>query len=389
LRQLQCLSFIFWDEALVEVARRLKSCLPDSDLISRPVGGSSIRRFGGDEFLVLLNGIKQFENATPIGNRILNVLSKPIQLEDQSIPIAASIGIALGSRDSGAAEELLSNASSAMSQAKTNGESRLCLFDKAVRVEAAQRLTLEADMSQGLRQGQFEVHYQPIVSLKSGVIEGFEALLRWHHPTQGLISAGHFITIAENLGKIVELGSRALKQACQQLHTWQSSHPNLAHAYISVNISTREFFDPDFANTVVRRLEETGLAANNLKLEIPESVLATDSEMCTKTLNTLHKIGVRFSLDDFGGGYSSLSYVQQFPIDTIKIDRSLIAQMKESVQSQELVKGIVEGAHGFGMSVTAKGVESQSQAAMLRDFGCETGQGMLYASPVPHSAIET
>lgn len=378
-----------WDEALVEMARRLKSCMHDSDIISRPVGGSSIRRFGGDEFIVLVHGIKQLDNATHIGNRILNVVSKPIQLDDKSIPVVASVGLAIGSRDSGAAEELLSNAASAMSQAKTKGESCLCLFDKTVRSQASQRLTLEADMSQGLRHRQFEVHYQPIVSLKSGMIEGFEALLRWHHPTQGLISAAQFITIAENLGKIVELGSGAMKEACQQLHTWQSFHPDLAHAYISVNISANQFFDPGFSKVVTRCLEDTGLAAHNLKLEIPESIFARDPDACTTILHMLYKLGVRFSLDDFGGGHSSLSYVQQFPIDTIKIDRSLIAQMKDSVQSQEVVKGIVEIAHGFGMSVTAKGVENQSQVAMLRDFGCETGQGLLYASPVPHSAIET
>jgi diguanylate cyclase (GGDEF)-like protein/PAS domain S-box-containing protein len=376
------------DELLVEVARRLESCMRTSDVVSRLNDRSTIARFGGDEFVLLLKGIKHSENAYHVASRILSVLSEPLTLRGHNVSVSASIGIAIGTYGGCDPNDLMRDADTAMYQAKSTGKSRVCMFDQAMRTLAIERLELEADLKQGLANGEFEIYYQPIVSLQSGRIEGFEALLRWQNPIRGMISPADFIPIAEETGYIVELGAWVLKQACRQLRIWQVDHPHESPLTVSVNVSSKQFADPTLMDRVADCLKETGLDARCLILEITESALMNDLDLANRALKQLHDLGVRISLDDFGTGYSSLSYLQQFPIDTIKIDRSFIQKLEASSQAEEIVRTIVALAHGLGMKVTAEGIESQSQLTKLHEITCETGQGYLYARPGPQSTID-
>jgi diguanylate cyclase (GGDEF)-like protein len=376
------------DELLIEVARRLESCMRASDVIARLNDPSTIARFGGDEFVVLLKGITKAENAYHVGERILGVLTQPLVVKGSVVSISASIGIAVGSHRSGSSDDLLRNADMAMYQAKTNGKSRLCIFDEAMQRQSVLRQALESDLKRGLNSGEFEVHYQPIVSLLSGEVQGFEALLRWRHATRGMISPQEFMTIAEESGFIVELGAWVLKQACHQLRAWQLRYPRSTSLSMSVNISSKQFFDSALADRVAECLAETGIAPGSLNIEIMESALSRDSKLTAETLSKLHALGTRISLDDFGTGCSSLSCLQQLPINTIKIDRSYIDQLGHSTQAHEIVSTIVALAHSLRMNVTAEGIEKRSQLSLLQDMECDAGQGFLYSHPGPPAVIE-
>jgi diguanylate cyclase (GGDEF)-like protein len=376
------------DELLIEVARRLESCMRASDVIARLNDPSTIARFGGDEFVVLLKGITKADNAYHVGERILGVLTQPLVIKGNVVSISASIGIAVGSHRSGSSDDLLRNADMAMYQAKTNGKSRLCIFDEAMQRQSVLRQSLESDLKCGLKSGEFAVHYQPIVSMLSGEVQGFEALLRWRHATRGMISPHEFMTIAEESGFIVELGAWVLKQACHQLQAWQRRYPTSTSLSMSVNISPKQFFDSALADRVAECLAETGIAPECLNLEIMESALSRDSKLTTETLSRLHALGARISLDDFGTGCSSLSCLQQLSIDTIKIDRSYIDQLGHSTQAHEIVSTIVALAHSLRMKVTAEGIENRSQLSLLQDMECDAGQGFLYSHPGPPTVIE-
>ncbi len=376
------------DELLVNVATRLESCMRASDVVSRMSDRCTIARFGGDEFVILLKGIKEPENACQVADRMLAVLSEPLSLQGHNVSVTASIGIAVGAKGESSADNLLRDADTAMYQAKTNGKACSCLFSQTMRTQVVQRLALEADLKRGLEHEEFHVFYQPIVSLPSGRIEGFEALLRWQHPTRGLVSPAEFVPIAEETGFIVELGTFVLEHACRQLQTWQLDHPDQTPMFMSVNVSAKQFVDSNLVGLVTDCLKRVGLDASCLKLEITESAIMRNPDFANETLGKLRDIGVHISLDDFGTGYSSLSYLQQFPIDTLKIDRSFIAQLGGSKQAEEIVRTIVTLAHSLGMEVTAEGIESQSQHSKLHEIACESGQGYLYSRPVPGASIE-
>ena len=376
------------DELLVEVARRLESCMRTSDVVSRLNERSTIARFGGDEFVILLNGLRESDNARSIADRILAALAEPYSIKGHSLSTSASIGIAFGPHGECTANDLLRDADIAMYRAKSEGKSRTCLFDEKMKAQAIERLSLEADVRSGFERGEFQVYYQPIVSLPSKHIEGFEALLRWTHPVRGEVSPMEFIPIAEETGFIVELGDWVLEQSCLQLRKWQLEHPAQATLYISVNVSCKQFTDPGLVERVANCLRKTGLHGNCLKLEITESAMMRNPDLAVKALEQLRATGVRISLDDFGTGYSSLSHLQQFPIDTIKIDRSFIQRLGASNQGHEIVKTIIALAHSFGMDVTAEGVEENDQHSKLQDITCENGQGYLYSRPVPGLMID-
>lgn len=376
------------DELLVVVAKRLEACLRASDLICRYNDRCTVARFGGDEFVVLLRGISDVESASQVADRIGRVLSEPAILQGNEVSISASIGIAIGNQLSTSADELLRDADTAMYEAKSQGKSQFCLFDQSMRERAVERLALESDLRRALRESEFQVYYQPIVALPSGRIEGFEALLRWLHPVRGVVSPADFIPIAEETGFIVELGNWVLQQACRQLKDWQSNYSTQSPLFMSVNVSTTQFSDPGLIGDVLECLEQTGIDPNCLKLEITESAIMRNPDSAVSILRELRKLGVHISLDDFGTGYSSLSYLQNFPIDTLKIDRSFIERLEGSTQSQEIVRTIIALAHSLGMNVTAEGIEKRAQHSKLNEIACETGQGYLYSQPIPHMSVD-
>jgi diguanylate cyclase (GGDEF)-like protein len=382
------LGHLIGDELLVTVARRLESCLRSGNSVSRTSERCTISRFGGDEFVVLLLGLKEPSNAGMVADRILSVLSEPLSLRGHSVSVSASIGIAIGTGGIDSADELLRDADTAMYQAKTNGKSRWCLFDQSLREQAVERLEMEKDLRNGIKLGEFIVHYQPIVELHTRAIKGFEALLRWRHPIRGLVGAGEFVPVAEEIGFIVELGTWVLRQACHQVRAWQLKFPTHAKLFVSVNVSTKQFASSRLVECVQESLAESGLDPHCLKLEITESAIMTDPKSAAQTLNSLRALGVSISLDDFGTGYSSLSYLQNFPIDTLKIDRSFVNRIGSSNESDEIVRTIVNLAHTLGMEVTAEGIEEPSQTAQLTSLACETGQGFLYSRPISEINVE-
>jgi diguanylate cyclase (GGDEF)-like protein/PAS domain S-box-containing protein len=376
------------DELLIAIARRLESCLRSADVITHITNRCTISRFGGDEFVVLLPGLHEPANAALVADRILSVLSEPLSLRGNDVSISTSIGIAIGTGEADSAHDLLRDADMAMYQAKTNGKSRWCLFDQSLREQAVERLELERELRNGIKLGEFIVHYQPIVELQSQSIKGFEALLRWKHPTRGLVSPADFVPVAEEIGFILELGAWVLRQACHQVRAWQLKFPSHANLFISVNVSTKQFASSQLVDCVQESLTESGLDPRCLKLEITESAIMTDPKVAAETLNKLRSLGVSISLDDFGTGYSSLSYLQTFPINTLKIDRSFVKRLGSSNESDEIVRAIVNLAHTLGMEVTAEGIEETSQGDQLTNLACESGQGFLYSRPISDINVE-
>ncbi len=376
------------DELLVNVARRLESCLRRTDVVAHAHDRCTVSRFGGDEFVILLKGMNAAENATLVADRILEVLEQPLQLQGHEVAVSGSIGIAVGNLGLEPAEDLLRDADTAMYQAKTAGKSQWSLFDQTMRRQALQRLELEAELLKGIERGEFHIHYQPIVEMPSKQIKGFEALLRWCHPTRGIVSPVDFIPIAEEIGFIVDLGAWVLEQACRQTRKWQVQYPEHASLFISVNVSAKQFASASLVDHVQECLRTTGLDGRHLKLEITESAIMGDTQMAAERLTQLRALGATISLDDFGTGYSSLSYLQSFKIDNLKIDRSFISQLGASVESDEIVRTIINLAHNLGMKVTAEGIERVAQHSQLHEMTCETAQGYHYSRPLANADAE-
>jgi predicted signal transduction protein with EAL and GGDEF domain len=366
----------------------LEECLRSTDLVCRVSDRCTISRFGGDEFVILVQGLREPENATLIADRILTALTVPLSISGNDVSISTSIGIAVGRNGTHSADELLRDADTAMYHAKTSGKSCWCLFDQSMRKRAVERLELEKELRNGIKLGEFVVHYQPIVQLHSQTVKGFEALLRWNHPVRGLVSPADFIPVAEEIGFIVELGSWVLRQACHQIRAWQLKFPSHSDIFVSVNVSTKQFVNVALIECVQECLNETGLDPRCLKLEITEIAIMTDPKTAAATLDKLRALGIAISLDDFGTGYSSLSYLQNFPISNLKIDRSFVKRLGVSHESDEIVRTIVRLAHTLGMDVTAEGIEEPSQQSQLAGLACESGQGFLYSKPMSDLNIE-
>jgi diguanylate cyclase (GGDEF)-like protein/PAS domain S-box-containing protein len=376
------------DELLVTVARRLENCLRRTDVVAHAHDRCTISRFGGDEFVILLKGMNEAENATLVADRILEVLAQPLHLQGHEVGVSGSIGIAVGHGGLESADDLLRDADTAMYQAKTAGKSQWSLFDQTMRKQALQRLELEAELLKGIERGEFHVYYQPIVGMPSKQIKGFEALLRWCHPTRGIVSPADFIPIAEEIGFIVDLGAWVLEQACRQTRKWQVEYPEHASLFISVNVSAKQFASASLVDHVQECLRVTGLDGRHLKLEITESAIMLDTQMAAERIAQLRALGVTISLDDFGTGYSSLSYLQSFKIDNLKIDRSFISQLGASSESDEIVRTIINLAHNLGMNVTAEGIERVTQHSQLHEMTCESAQGYHYSRPLANSNAE-
>lgn len=367
------LGHLIGDQLLIEVAKRLRACLHTADTVAR---------LGGDEFTILLEDIKQISDATGVAERIQKELAAPFSLNGQEVFTTASIGIALSDKSYEKPEDLLRDADTAMYRAKALGKARYELFDAEMRERAVTRLSLETDLRRAVLRKEFRVHYQPIVSLLNGQICGFEALVRWHHPTRGLLRPQEFITVAEETGLIIPIGRSVLHQACLQTKLWQNSYPGEAPLMICVNFSEKQFMQADLARQIQQTLEETGLEASSLKLELNESAFVNIAHSSSTLLKEVTDLGIRLFVDDFGTGYSSLSFLYRFPIDTLKIDRTFINRMGIDEQVSEIVQTVVRLAHNLGVKVIAEGVENTQQLEQSKALGCEYGQGYFFSYPV-------
>jgi diguanylate cyclase (GGDEF)-like protein/PAS domain S-box-containing protein len=360
------------DRLLMAIAERLTVAL-------RP--GDTVARFGGDEFVILCEDLQDDAEAIVIAERVDQALSHPFAIDQTEVFVGVSIGIAMPDGDDAEAETLIRDADAAMYRAKDRGRARWELFDNAMRASAVDRLDIENALRRALERRELRVFYQPIIDLRTGAVDGVEALLRWEHPERGLLPPLDFITVAEETGLIVPIGSWVLDQACRQVQRWQSVSPGSAPLRVSVNISGRQLGHPRLVEDVAAILDDTGINPAHVELEITESVLMDDVEMSSETLGRLHTLGVKLAVDDFGTGYSSLSYLRRFPVDLLKVDRSFVDGLGEDPSDSAIVTAIITLAHALGLSAVAEGVESPLQLAELRRLGCDRAQGYFMARP--------
>ncbi len=378
------------DQLLIQVARRLESSLRGADSVTRLDETYTIARLGGDEFAIILNDLRQASDASLVAERLLGELARPFLIADRELFSSMSVGIAVSTLQHQQAEEYLRDADTAMYQAKAQGKGRFAVFDTNMRELITQRLELENDMQRALEREEFRSYYQPIISLDSGDIIGFEALLRWHHPTRGVLPPAQFIPAAEETGLIRDLGWWVLSEACHQVAAWRQLDPVLEGLSMNVNVSVKQIVDPTFATRLEGLLRQCALPPRTLKLELTESSIMSDSTAAVLLLEQLQALGVRLAIDDFGTGYSSLSYLQRFPLDTLKIDRSFTSAMQDNGMNDSMIaRTIMPLAHRLGLEVVAEGVETAEQAELLKGMDCKYAQGFLYSKPVPAAEIET
>ena len=365
------------DKVLVEVGQRLNAALADGDVVGR---------LGGDEFVVVSRSMNTVAEAEEFAERLRAAIASPMSIGGRKLTVNASAGVvavcAPVSRD---ADDMLRDADVAMYQAKNHGRGRHEVFDQTLRAQALRRLQIEADLRVAIAADELWVAYQPIVATDTTVISGTEALVRWEHPTLGVITPDEFIPVAEESDLILALGARVLEIACDQTATWRASDPLLARLSVSVNVSARQLADPDLLAMVLSVLDRTGLPASALWLEITESMLMTDPEGASKVLHALHAHGVRLAIDDFGTGYSSLAYLRRFPVEMLKIDRSFTMAMNDSDDDEAIVASVTALAHTLGMRVVAEGVEETHQLDKLRELACDYVQGFLIGRPTAAS----
>jgi diguanylate cyclase (GGDEF)-like protein/PAS domain S-box-containing protein len=369
------------DQLLVAVAERLKSCLRPEDTAAR---------LGGDEFTILVEGLNSVTDVTRIADRIAEALQPPFALDVGEVFVTTSIGIAVSSSADERPADLLRYADLAMYRAKHKGKDRYQVFEPAMEAEILSRWGLQNELRRALDQEELRVYYQPVVTLESGKIAGAEALVRWEHPKRGLLLPEDFLEIAEETGLIVRIGQWVLRNACSEARTWHEQYPSALPLTTSVNLSTREFFRPEL---VAKVLSETEFEPANLQLEIPEGAMASNgADSATDTLRDLKNMGVQLAIDDFGLGYSSLSYLKRFPVDFLKIDRSFVRGLGHNPNNgaskdAEIVKAMIDLTHALDMKVIAEGVETAGQLAQLRDMGCDLAQGNYFSEPLPAGAL--
>lgn len=373
------LGHMMGDQLLLLLAQRLQQCLRPGDIVAR---------LGGDEFVILLAHVQAAQESIALAKQIHTSLKQPFNLNGHLNFAAASIGIVCDDGTYTHPEDILRDADIAMYQAKTLGKNRFELFTVAMREQAQNRLALENDLHHALERQEFEIFYQPILSLASDQIIGFEALLRWHHPQRGLVAPNEFIPLAEETGLILPIGHWVLLEACRQLYQWQSKFPCTPPLTMNVNVSGRQFSARGFLEQVNEILAEVGIDPHTLRLEITEGVWLNSSEQALTLFKTLHSKGVRFHIDDFGTGYSSLAYLQDFPIQTIKIDRTFVSRIEEGTENSEIVRAMIAMAHDLGLEAVAEGVETVEQLGKLKKLGCNYGQGFLLSQPVNRAETE-
>ena len=368
------------DRLLISLAQRLEKCQRASDTLAR---------LGGDEFVILLEDLNTVDEAIKVAERIHQILASPFLLDSKEIFVSASIGIAPSSPHYSQPGQLLRDADTAMYHAKARGKACQVVFDSSMRTLALKQLHLESDLAGALERQELVLFYQPIVSLENNSPQGFEALVRWQHPERGLISPNEFIPLAEETGLILELDQWVLSTACQQMHLWRQQFPSLASLTLSVNLSGKQFAQPDLSEKLELILSETNLERRYLKLEITESALIENAESAAEMLWQLQAKGIQVCLDDFGTGYSSLSYLNRFPINILKIDRSFINALGAQGNSAAIVRIMLTLAEEMGLKSIAEGVETNEQKKLLQAWGCQYAQGYLFLPPVDSQGIET
>lgn len=368
------LGHMIGDQLLVAIARRLEACVSAQDTVAR---------LGGDEFTILLENIRNESDATKVAERVQQALSHPFALSGHEVFTSASIGITLSTTNFERPEDLLRGSDIAMYRAKAQGKACHEVFDTDMHTHVVALMQLENDLRKAIEHQDFELYYQPIVALATGKIVGFEALVRWQHAEQGLISPAKFVPIAEETGLIIPLGQWVLREACRQLKEWQDAFPHDPPLTVSVNLSGRQFSQPSLISQIKQTLVDTGLDARSLKLEITESAIMENPESAMDMLLQLKAMGIQLSVDDFGTGYSSLGYLYRFPMDLLKIDQSFISRVDVDGEKLELVRTIITLAWNLGMDVVAEGVETTKQLAQLKALKCEYAQGFLFSKPLP------
>jgi predicted signal transduction protein with EAL and GGDEF domain len=385
------------DQLIRQISERLTGSIrrdspeaQESDLTGpvRPAGNDLLARYGGDEFAVVLDDIRDARDGIRVAERIQRNLASPFLVSGRQLQISVSTGIAVSATDYSAAEDVLHDADTAMHRAKAVGKSRYLMCDPAMHAMALHRLRLEDDLRQAATRGELLIHYQPIVSLLDGHLRGFEALVRWQRPDFGLVAPGEFIPLAEETGLIVTIGSWVLRQACSQMCAWHLQFPSEPPLTIAVNFSGKQFIQPDLIEQMVQILGESHLDPGSLGVEFTESVAMQDVERTARVLSELKVLGVHTSIDDFGTGYSSLSHLRRLPLDILKLDRSFVSEMDNGNESREIVRTIVSLAHILGMDVVAEGIETAEQADQLRSFGCKYAQGYFFSKPMTRSSVE-
>ena len=369
------------DQLLVAIADRLQSCLRCTDSLSC-VEGNTVARIGGDEFVVLLDGIDERGDASIVAQRVQDSLSEPFRINEHEIFTTASIGIAFNELECENADYLLRDADTAMYYAKAAGKARHEVFNTTMHDEAKSRLQLHNDLRRAVEDEDFKIRYQPIISLSTGRISGFEALARWNHPDRGEVNPVEFISHAEETGLIVALGRWILRGALQQLKTWTDEGVADESLMVSVNISKRQVAEPGFVDEVRDVLAEVGISGSRLKLEITESVIMENPDSIADVLQQFNELGIHVHMDDFGTGYSSLSYLHRFPLDVLKIDRAFISTMSADTDYAEVVQTVVALAHTLNMQVIVEGVETEQQFRKLLALNCDYAQGFYFAKPL-------
>ena len=359
------------DKLLKDVAKRLQHCVRDEDTIAR---------LGGDEFTIILQGISQREDAAEIAAKIIDVLSAPFTLNDEEVFVTTSIGIASYPTCGSNAETVIQNADTALYRAKSEGRNNYQFFETEMNSRVSERMTMINDLRRAVQQQDFILYYQPLIEAASDEVIGMEALLRWQYPMQGLLSAKEFVPLLEETGLIIPVGEWVLHEACRQSRLWQQA--GLPPLYVSVNLSVRQFHKCDLLSAVTSALHENQLDPQLLQLEITESILMDHSSGAIHTLEQLHQLGVRLAIDDFGIGYSSLSYLKKYPFNLLKFDRSFVEEMHTSENGAAIVAAVINLGHSINMAVMAEGVETQDQLKLLQDRNCDQFQGHLFAHPM-------
>jgi predicted signal transduction protein with EAL and GGDEF domain len=384
------------DQLIVQIAKRLVSSVRREDLVScsvdvrapvRRSGEDTLARMGGDEFTILIEDIQDASDGIRVAERIQQKLGPPFLITGQEVFITASIGIAVSAKGYGAAEDILRDADTAMYRAKALGKSRYEIYDPPMHARVVSRLKLETDLRRAMDREEFRIHYQPIVSLRDCRIIGFEALVRWQRPDFGLVMPGEFIPVAEETGLILSMGVWVLREACRQMRAWNLQFPSDPAFTVAVNVSGKQFAQPDLVSKVGQILRETCLDPRCLKLELTESVTMRDVERTARILGELKALGVRLSIDDFGTGYSSLSHLRRFPLDTLKIDRSFVSEMENSSESRAIVQMIMSLGRNLGMEMVAEGVETAKQVSLLKSLACEYAQGYFFSKPMNQEEV--
>ena len=366
------------DHLLVAVANRLQLAIRPQDTVAR---------FGGDEFMILLEDLPDEAAARAIAEEMLQKLRVTENINGYEIVVTASIGVALNYAGIDSTSDLLRYADAAMYQAKREGKGRYHVFDGRTSTSLLERLELEQELRRAVELEEFRVFYQPIIALNSRKVIGIEALIRWQHPRLGLIAPAHFINTAEETGLIVPMGRWVLEEACRQVSQWQTEREDDIRLELSVNLSAKQLQQPNLATEIAEVLKKTGLAPINLKLEITESVAMSDAEGMLARLHELKALGVKLAIDDFGTGYSSLSYLKRFPVDTLKIDRSFVSGLGQNAEDTAIVQAVVTMAHTVGLTVTAEGVETTEITDHLQGLGCDLAQGYYFAKPLPSADL--